>query len=436
MSYFSMQKITLIALALPGVLLGNPAQSADLKAGGEPVSQAQAVSGDAASKWRENSEESARWGGRMAYIDKKSDLRARQVRNENLDWAVLASNVKAFQLMDNRVGVLLNDGKLLFNIGALNTPLRLLDEDVAAFQISENRFGILSKAGDFKVREPGFEPYVAAQGIKAFHISPEGIAVLGLDNSLWVSKGSGLPLNFQKVADNVQAFQFEREWLGYVTDGGKLMLGKLDLFSPTQYSAVMSGVADFEMEVFVDASKSFLSTAHLAAINANGTIFVGQSDKAETLSVQAQSGMRPAKNVKWAGQRLITETAAGVERAKFAGGKRLAGEKGAAKLEQAVLVNAEGLAVRRRAEGVFVSAEDAPIDARTGVVIDKASERQMASAIDAEEFAGMQQSSMRPRHLKRPVSASVQAQSAFGASGTPPVFSGPPELKGMRASGN
>src|SRR5262249_33862873 len=190
--------------------------------------------------WRQNWQESPQWGGRLGYLDNQGTLRVRMRFDPERPWLIVAKDVKDFQLMDWRLGVLKNDGTLLMiENGALNQPLRTVDVGVEAVQMTATKVGILRANGEFRVKEAGLRgPVTFATGVKAFQVTSDyRTGILGSDNSFWLAQGamtSAVRGAFQKIADDVESFQLEREWVAY-TQRGRLFVAKAELYSPLTF---------------------------------------------------------------------------------------------------------------------------------------------------------------------------------------------------------
>src|SRR5262249_11031541 len=157
---------------------------------------------------------------------------------------------------------------LMISDGPLNQPLRPVDTGVEAFQMTSTKVGILRANGEFRVKEGGLRgPVTFATGVKAFQVTSDyRTGILGSDSSFWLAQGNltnAVAGVFQKIADDVDSFQLEREWVAY-TQRGHLFVGRAELYAPLTFTPVASQVADFETEVAVDFStEDFAGTLHV-----------------------------------------------------------------------------------------------------------------------------------------------------------------------------
>jgi hypothetical protein len=220
---------------------------------------------------------------------------------------VVAKDVADFQLMDWRIAVRKLDGSLWFASGALNEPLKKIDEDVAAYQMTLIDVGTLNTEGAFRYSTGGPARTIAT-GVKSFQMQHTGrIGVLGNDGNLWLFEG-GRPDGsaFKQVAAKVKSFQLEREWVGYLEEGpeARLMVAKGEHVwrNALSFSPVASGVEDFEGEITVEMKDGFPSRLHVAAVGKGGAILYG--DAAEPAQIAFVSVGSGAKEVHWAGNQL------------------------------------------------------------------------------------------------------------------------------------
>lgn len=246
--------------------------------------------------------EDPQWGGRLAFVDADGDLWARS-RHSDGPSIRIARDVQDFQMLDWSLAVLKRDGTLWLGEGALTEPLKQIDVGVAAFQLTLTRVGILRKDGTFRLAEPGFDPEDIATGVRSFQVSNHHVAVLGFDGTLWMHRG-GVVDRLDRIAEGVASFQIDREWLAYVTQGGgRLMLSKTDFGKPFKFVEFARGVADFEMEIFVEMSETFPSRMHLAAVTAGRALLYGEGGSA-ALTAQRVTGVTGASRVHWADGQL------------------------------------------------------------------------------------------------------------------------------------
>lgn len=386
----------LMSAALLG--FGGPAWS-------EPPTAVKKAPAVADADWREHWRETSRWGGRLGYIDRWGQLKVRLVDEDRPEWVVLARNVRDFQLLDTAVAVLLDDGRLLLGQGHLNAPLRPVADNIATFQLTLLGLGMITTDGVFKMTDGGLDPFTVAHGIKAFHMSPEGVAVLGMDDSFWVYHGTGVPIGFRKVADKVKHFQMEREWIAYVDEHDALMLAKATRPDESlTFRPVADDVRDFEMELAVDLRGGLAARLRLAAVKSSGSVHVGTTDAPDAMAFEPLPDMKGAERVQWAGGRLIARGQDGVREARW----NL--EEGPGPVAQIVtgdtfaLFNAEGYALVRRDGGELVMSTDGapgmPLRRQDGPPA-----LALNMAEDRTQDAPVRLSSIRPEHARRPAVA-------------------------------
>lgn len=254
-------------------------------------------------------------GGLIGYVDANGYLKVRAHADPVAPWITLAKNVKDFQLTDTRIAVRQNDGTLRIGDGPLdNMRWEVIDTEAAAYQLGVSRVGILHRDGTFLVTDWG-TPIIVATGVRAFQVLPDRVGILGLDGSFWVQEGLSTE-KFHKIADKTLAFQMDHEWIAYiqVTDSStRLMLGRGQV-AGMQFSEQAVNVTDFEMEVWVDASNRYEHRVRLAHVS--GANIIAGSGHLERkikdegfynhLDMKEVPGMQ-AKNVHWAGGRIIAE---------------------------------------------------------------------------------------------------------------------------------
>lgn len=256
--------------------------------------------------WRSSWREQPEWGDRIGYVDSTGTLRVRTRRVDTASWVVVARNVKDFQLLDWRIAVLKQNGVLLLAEGPLNTPLKVIDQGVAAFQLTLTRVGILRTDGTFLIKEWGFLPQKVATRIQAFQVLADRIGVLDLDGKLWVHP-RGTVTRFLPIAEGVDTFQLEREWIG-ILKGGRLLIGKGELIQEGKMLSFVdqaTNVTDFEMEVTVDLAAIPKSRLHLAVVDGAGNLGIGEGEKP---AIPLQSIKANASKVHWAGRQLAITT--------------------------------------------------------------------------------------------------------------------------------
>lgn len=280
--------------------------AAVLAAGAAPLQQKQ---------WREAFQP----GGRVGYVDTYGNLKVRAHTDPGAPWVTVAKNVKDFQLRDTRIAVCQNDGTLRFWDGPLDNMLwQVIDTEAAAYQLGVSRVGILHVDSTFLLTEWG-APVPIAIGVKAFQVLPDRIGILGFDGSFWVQEGLSTE-KFHKIADNVLTFQMEQEWVAYVeaTAPHRLMLGHGQV-AGMKFVEQAINVADFEMEVWVDAMNHNEHRVRLAYINGTG-VYVGRGHLEPMImhegffnrfDTKAVPGIR-AKKVQWAGGKIVAEDEYGV----------------------------------------------------------------------------------------------------------------------------
>jgi hypothetical protein len=267
-------------------------------------SAAQATDGD----WRVGWEETARWGGRLGYVDKAGTLWVQLRYQPEAPWVPVAAEVAQFQLLDWRLAVLKRDGTLWLGEGPLNAPLVHIDAEVSAFQLTLTRVGMLRKDGTFRVKEWGGEPTSVATGVHAFQVLDDRVAVLGVDGTLWMQRG-GTVHGFVPLATGVDAFQMEREWVAYRQDA-RLMVARDDDDSESlidlAFQEVAAETANFEMEVTVTFNETFDSRMHLAVVDAQGQLWLDEAAVPEQLALSPVDlgGVGPLARVQWAGGQL------------------------------------------------------------------------------------------------------------------------------------
>jgi len=230
----------------------------------------------------------------------------------------LAHNVKRFQLMNDSIALLKQNGNLLMAYGSLATPLKLVSKNVAAFQLTETRMGILLADGTLLLKEYGFEPSKIATDVKSFHVTPDRLGVLFNDGKLWMHEGGAITQmeQFVKIADNVSRFQLDRDWVAYSeTNQGKLLVGKGPLRDkqgkPPVFIEHGTNIDDFEIEVTVDLGDVIKSRAHLAVVGRGGKVSVGESNQDQATILLRDAGVSNAKSVRWAGRQLAIHTTGG-----------------------------------------------------------------------------------------------------------------------------
>lgn len=265
-----------------------------------------AIAGHPDFAWRQGWVETPQWGGRIASLDVSGTLRVKLRDPDTSPWVVVAHNVKDFQVMDWRIAVLKTTGALLFAEGPLNTPLKLIAENVQAFQLTLTRIGILQTDGTFLLRDHGFTSREVAKGVKMFQVSTERIALLTKDGRLW-AHDHGYVSALKQVADNVERFQIEREWVALVRNN-RLEIAKGDL-DKLQFVEHGSDVAEFQMEVTVDLGERPRSRMHLAMATRKGQVFVGESEQPR-IPLQLIGGFN-VKTLSWAGRQLAIHSVDG-----------------------------------------------------------------------------------------------------------------------------
>lgn len=391
----------------------------------------------AGADWRANWIEAVQWGGRMGYIDSDGRLQVTLRYDTRTPWVTLAEDVQDFQLLDWRVAVLKTDGSLWIAQGELNAPLRKIDTDVAAFQLTLTRTGILRRDGTFRIYEWGFEPYTVAENVRAFQTTfDRKTAIVDQAGALWVHEGGVVSgESFQKVADHVEAFQLERDWVAY-TEDGHLMVAKGSLEHPLKFARVADGVTDFEGEVSVTFGGDFDSELHLAAVNAGGQLaFTQGAQPAQLKSALKSQGGSPVRSVQWAGGglavtgrdgsvQLTRRTSDGLDEFKAlpaadgfcfnAEGAVL--QRVGTKLMQTEPLRPRDTATRPLREGESLTA--VPLKSMEGGELPKAAPLNVdeSTALVNENGIGpMALSSMRPAHTRRPVSLPASVGKQMGA---------------------
>jgi hypothetical protein len=98
-------------------------------------------------------------------------------------WDLVASGAKAFQLENNRIAVLLQDGRLRAKDGLSGTWATLDSTGPAAFQLEGNRIGVLRANGEFRVKDGlnGAVTTLATSSARQFQLEGNRIALL-MDN--------------------------------------------------------------------------------------------------------------------------------------------------------------------------------------------------------------------------------------------------------------
>ena len=292
-------------------LLAAASPLAALSSAGATISTAApAPATDPVFGWKQGWTEVPQWGGRLAFVDLRGDLKVRLRSDPEGTWIVVARQVRSFQLLDWSLVVLSEDGSLLDIEGALNAPPQAVAENVCAYQKTLTRLGILKCDGTLLVKEiPSLPPRPVAAGVEAFHLLEDRAAFRGTDGSLWVQDG-GVVGDFHKIAEAVASFQIEQGWLAYLEAGaapgasgspGRLMMveGSLLLGTPVAPREVARGVSDFEMEVGVDSSVSFEKTLRLAVLTNEGVLRLGVG---RTLPIELKEFDRGAIcSLAWAG---------------------------------------------------------------------------------------------------------------------------------------
>lgn len=382
--------------------------------------------------WRSQWIEVPQWGGRVGYIDDEGRLKVTLRYDVDAPWVVVAEDVADFQLLDWRLGVLKTDGTLWINQGKLNEPLRQLDSDVAAFQLTLTRTGILGRDGTLRIYEWGYKPYAVAHNVAASQTTSDGrVGFIDGTGDLWVQEGGAVrPDAFQKVASEVDAFQFEREWL-VTRSRGELRCSKDGRGAQREFVTIAKDVADFEAQVEVEM-RTFGSRLHVAAADRSGRLLYGEGDRA-ALTLEPQVGVE-ASSVHWAGGLLAISTAAGTTLATVTAGGQVQVESKLS--ERAVTMNAEGALLLGRGDRLaFYDGSLSPANARpssrdgsgaaasTAIPMRQEStwssasiEAHMAADFvsDAVDGGVVAMSSLRPAHTRRPVESPVVSSTSKG----------------------
>lgn len=279
-----------------------------------PIQHDPAEADDPDFAWRKTWRESPQWGGRMGYVDQNGNLRVTLRYDPSTPWVIVAKGVKDFQLLDWRLTVLKEDGRLLFSEGELNSPFREIDKDVTAFQMTLTRVGSLHADGTLVVKEEGFQARTVAKGVQSFQITFDGhFGVLGFDGSLYLQHGTTVtPESASLLAKDVTAFQIEREWVSYVQragSGNRLLVGKEQSDDPFHkvgpFEEVATNVDDFEAQVEVAFAGPEMrnSRLHVAALN-NGQLKLYDGTKPALTEKAAPNPGHALAKVSWSGAQL------------------------------------------------------------------------------------------------------------------------------------
>jgi hypothetical protein len=242
-------------------------------------------------------------GSRIGYVDENGNLRVKEETSS--DWMTLASQVADFQLAHDRIAVLKGDRTLWLGEKELQNPLVKVVDHVAAFQLTHNLLGILREDGTYLVKEGASEPRVAAYGVKALHLLELWMAILGFDGTLWLQCGGGIE-GFHKIAERVERFQLEAEWLAYTQDGRLMLSYSWDGFNVTE---VAQHVADFEMEVAGNFNPAYPTRVHLAVLARDGTVRWGDGDTPKLSLAEVAAPI--TRRVAWSAGRLALHGADG-----------------------------------------------------------------------------------------------------------------------------
>jgi hypothetical protein len=106
-------------------------------------------------------------------------------------WDLAASGAKAFQLENNRIAVQLEDGRLRVKDGLSGTWALIDSTGPTAFQLEGNRIGVLRANGEFRVKDGlnGAVTTLAAGGARQFQLEGNRIALLTDNGELKVKEG-------------------------------------------------------------------------------------------------------------------------------------------------------------------------------------------------------------------------------------------------------
>ncbi len=253
--------------------------------------------------WQKDWHERQRWGGRVGYIDKNNNLKARLTEGDSAQWVTVAKGIKDFQLLDNRVAILQKNGALLLSEGVLKNSFRLVSNSVEKFQLTNTRIGMLSTNGIFSVKEVGFKPELVASGINAFHIIANRSALLDEAGTLWAQQG-GTVGRYIAIASKVRDFQLERDWLIYLDESANLMATRGVINKDLKFNKIGESVDIFESEAYVVADATQPTyRLRIAAVDKSGYLSYGDSENSNfKLQKIANSGL--AKKINWNAGRL------------------------------------------------------------------------------------------------------------------------------------
>jgi hypothetical protein len=106
-------------------------------------------------------------------------------------WWDLATGAKAFQLENNRIAVQLEDGRLRVKDGLSGTWALIDSTGPAAFQLEGNRIGVLRSNGEFRVKDGlnGAVTTLATSGARQFQLEGNRIALLTDNGEFRVKEG-------------------------------------------------------------------------------------------------------------------------------------------------------------------------------------------------------------------------------------------------------
>lgn len=397
-----------------------------------------------ASTGRDGGSELPQWGGRLAYVDARGDLKARLRSDPDGAWVTVARDVQSFQLLDWSLAVLNRDGTLFAAEGALDAPLAEIARNVCAYQKTLTRLGVLQCDGTFLVREtPSMPVRRVATGVESFQVMEDRAAFRAADGGLWVHEG-GVLADFQKVADAVDSFQLERGWIGFLRNRALMLAeGSLER-GALSFREIARDVAEFEMEVRVEPG-NFQKTLRLAVVTREGVLKIasgGGSGKPIQLEELDRGSIC---GIAWAGGRLGYLGAEGLKVADFGEGnwpERLDSLTGLGPIasfritrEGAVLFDGEtgsrlfewrGAGGDVEPDSVAGRAAEPAIDRSARIVLVASGELEMDASGGAAR--GVESSSMRPAFLRRPVRG---IPSRLAVAGPVRQFSHVPEARAV-----
>ncbi|MFI9811664.1 C40 family peptidase [Saccharothrix variisporea] len=175
------------------------------------------------------------------------------------------SDVKEFQLEDERVGVLTDAGALLVKDGDLGPGWHTVDADsVTAFELDGDRIAY-AEGEDLYVTEGelGSEAVLQDAPAAKFQIEGDRVGVLTPDGTLKVKAGDLGP-GWTDIATGVTSFQLHGTRIAY-TEGGDLWAQEGDLDEPSEFQE--HDVVEYQ-----------LSGDRLAARTSSGALLVKEGD--------------------------------------------------------------------------------------------------------------------------------------------------------------